>query len=59
MAIVSVFIRWLKGIFLQKPQTKDTVQMAIVLVCYESANTKIAFWTYLSLTLNGNYVGWA
>ena len=27
--------------FLQKPQTKDTVQMAIVLVFNETANTKI------------------
>ena len=52
-------LRWLKNIFLQKPQTKDTVQMAIVLVFNESENTKIALYTYLRPTLNGNYVGWA
>ena len=52
-------LRWLKGIFLQKPKTKDTVQMAIVLVFNESSNTKIALYTYLRLTLNGNYVYWA
>ena len=33
--------------------------MAIVLVFNESANTKIPLYTYLRLTLNGNYVGWA
>ena len=43
--------------FLQKPQTKDTVQIAIVLVFNESANTKIALYTCLRLTLDGNYVG--
>ena len=33
--------------------------MALFLVFIESANTKIAFCTYLKLTLNGNYLGWA
>ena len=45
--------------FLQKPQTKDTVQMAIVLVLNESSNNKIALYTYLRPTLNGYYVGWS
>ena len=52
-------LRLLKGIFLQKPQTKGPVQMVIVLVFNESANTKKALDIYLRLTLNGNYVGWA
>ena len=56
--VLSV-LRWLKGHFLQKPQTKDTVQMAIVLVFNKSSNTKIGLYTYLRLTLNQNYVGWA
>ena len=42
-----------------KTKTNDTVQMVIVLVFNESANIKIALYTYLRLTLNGNYVGWA
>ena len=40
-------------------QTKYTVQIAIVLVFNESSNTKIAVYTYLKLTFDGNYVGWA
>ena len=59
MATVLGVLRWLKCIFLQKPDTKDTVQMAIVLVFNESANTKIALYYHLKLTLNGNYIGWA
>ena len=59
MATALSVLWWLKGIFLQKLQTKDTVQMAIVLVFNESAHTKIALHTYLRLTLDGNYVGWA
>ena len=35
-------LRWLKSLFLQKPLTKDTAQMALFLVYNESANTKIA-----------------
>ena len=31
--------------------------MALFLVTNESAYTKIAFCTYLKLTINGNYVG--
>ena len=45
--------------FLQKPHTKNTVQKAKVLVFNESANIKIVLCTYLRLTINGNYVGWA
>ena len=41
-----------QNIFLQKPQTKDIAQMAIVLVFHESANTKIDLYIYLRLTLN-------
>ena len=59
MATILSVLRWLKLFFLQKPQTKDTVQMALVLVFNESSNTKIALYTYLRLTLNENYVGWA
>ena len=33
--------------------------MAIILVFNECANNKIAWYTYLRLTLNGNYVGTA
>ena len=46
-----------KLFFLQNPLTKDTAQMALFLVFNESANTEIAFCTYLKLTLNGKYVG--
>ena len=45
--------------FLQKPQTKDTAQMAIFLVFNENATAKIALCTYIKPTLNGNFVGWA
>ena len=45
--------------FQQKPSTKDTLQLAILLVFNESVNTQIALYTYLRLTLNENYVGWA
>ena len=45
--------------FSTKPKTKDTVQMAIMLAFNERANTKIAVNTYLRLTPNGIYVGWA
>ena len=48
-----------QGIFPTKPQTKDIVQRAIVLVFNESANVKTVLYTYLRLTLNGNYVGWS
>ena len=33
--------------------------MALFFVFNESKNIKIALFTYLRLTLNGNYVGWA
>ena len=45
--------------FLQKPLTKDTAQIALSLAFNESENTKIALCTYLRMTLNGNFVGWA
>ena len=45
--------------FLQKPLTKDTAQMALLLVLNESATAKIALCTYLEPTLNGNFVSWA
>ena len=48
-----------KIFFLQKPLSKDTVQMALLLVFNENATAKIALWTYLKMTLNGNFVGWA
>ena len=57
MATVLNVLRWLKGLFLQKPLTKDIAQMAIFLVFNESATAKIALWTYLRMTLNGNFVG--
>ena len=44
--------------FLQKPLTKDTAQMALFLVFNESVTAKIALFTYLKLTLNGNFVVW-
>ena len=57
MATVLSVFKGLKCRFLQKPPTKDTAQMALFLVFNEGANTKIAFYIYLSLTLDGNYVG--
>ena len=48
-----------QNFFLQKPLTKDTAQKALFLVFTESATAKIALCTYLKLTLNGNFVGWA
>ena len=59
MATVFSVLSWLKGLFPTKPLTKDTEQIALFLVLNESANTEIALCTYLRLTLNGNYVGWA
>ena len=57
MATVLSVLRWLKSLFIQKPQTKDTVQMALFLVFNENASAKLAFCTYLKPTLNGRYVG--
>ena len=59
MATVLSVFKAAQRIFLQKPQSKDTQQMALVLVFNESSNTKIALYTYLRLTLNGNHVAWA
>ena len=58
MATVLGVLRWLKTLFLQKPLTKVTAQMALFLVFNESATDKIALSTYLKLTFNGNFVGW-
>ena len=44
---------------LQKPLTKDTAQTARFLVIYESKTAKIALYTYLRMTVNGSFVGWA
>ena len=59
MPTVLSVLRLLKGLFLQESQAKDTVQMAIVLVLNERANTEIVLYTYLRLTVNENCVGWA
>ena len=56
VTLLSV-LRWLKDFSLQKPDTKNTVQKAKVLVFNESAKTKIALYTYLRLTLDGNLCG--
>ena len=45
--------------FLQKLLTKDSAQMALFLVFNEGIKAKIDLCTYVRLTLNGNYVGWA
>ena len=57
--VLGVFLGWLKSFFLQKPLTKDTAHFALFLVFNEGTNAKIDVCTYLRLTLNGNYVGWA
>ena len=59
MATVLGVFKVVQKFFLQKPLTKDTAQIAIFLVFYESATAKIALCTYLNMTLNGNFVGWA
>ena len=59
MATVLGVLRWLKSLFSTKPLIKDTAQMALFLVFNGSATAKIALWTYLRMTLNGNYVGLA
>ena len=59
MATVLGVFKVAQNVFLQKTLTKDTAQMALFLVFNESANTKTALCTYLRLTLNGNFVGWA
>ena len=59
MATVLGVFKVAQNFFLQKPLTKDTAQMALILVINESATAKIAFCTYLKPTLNRNFVGWA
>ena len=56
--VLGVFKVAQNSIFLQKPLTKDTAQMALFLVFYESATAKRALYTYLKLNLNENVVGW-
>ena len=57
--VLGVFKVAQNSFFLQKSLTKDTTQMALFLVFNENAKAKIALCTYLKLTLNGNFVGWA
>ena len=57
--MLGVYLRWLKHLFSKKPLTKDTAQIALFLVFHEGSNGKIDLCTYVRLTLNGNYVGWA
>ena len=57
--MLDVFLGGSNIIFLQKPLTKDTAQIALILVFNEDTNAKIDLCTHLRLTLNGNYVGWA
>ena len=45
--------------FLQKPLTKDTAQIALFSAFNEGTNAYVALCTYVRLTLNRNYVGWA
>ena len=59
MATVLDVFKVAQIIFLQKPLTKNTAQIALFLVFNEGTNTKIDMCAYLRLTLNGNYVGWA
>ena len=46
-------------LFYKNLQTKDTAQIALFLVFNVGKNAKIDLCTYLRLTLNENYVGWA
>ena len=59
MATVLGVFKVAQTLFSTKPLTKDTAQMALFLVCNESATAKIALCTYLKPTLHGNFVGWA
>ena len=45
MATVLGVLKWFKGLFLQKPLTKDTAQMALILVFNERGTAKIALRT--------------
>ena len=57
--MLSVFSGGSNIFVLQKPLTKDTAQIALFLVFHEGANAKKDLCTYVRLTINGNYVGWA
>ena len=59
MATVLGVFKVAQSIFLQKPLTKDTAQIALFLVFHEGTNGKIDFCTYVRMTLKGNFVGWA
>ena len=41
--------------FLRKPLTKDAAQIALFLVFNKAKHAKIDLYTYLRLTINGNY----
>ena len=45
-------------LFSQKPLTKDTAEMALILAFNESVTAKIALCTYLKPTVNGDFVRW-
>ena len=57
--VLGVFKVAENSVFLRKPLTKDTAQMALYLVCNESVTAKIALCSSLRMNLNGNFVGWA
>ena len=59
MATVLGVFKVAQNSFLQKSRTKDTAQMPLFLAFNETGTAKIALCTYLRLTLNGNFVGWA
>ena len=59
MATVLGVFKVAQNSFQQKPLTKDTAQIALLLVFNESATAKMALCTYLKPNLNGNFVGWA
>ena len=59
MATVLGVFKVAQNFFLQKPLTKDTAQMALLLAFNESNTAKIALCTHLKPALNGNFVGWA
>ena len=53
------FLGGSKLFFPTKTLTKDTAQIVLFFVFHEGTNGKIDLCTYVRLTLNGNYVGWA
>ena len=59
MATVSSVFKVAQNSFFYKTSNQNTGEMALFLVVKESAAAKIAWSTYLKLTLSGNFVGWA